>query len=62
MSNALMSETGSDGRAGSGDAAAPAAAGWLGLPAAPTFAVMALWTGYSGSQTDTLCMSNHIAY
>jgi hypothetical protein len=33
------------------------AAGWLGLAAAPTFAVMALWTGLSGGQPDMICMT-----
>jgi hypothetical protein len=36
---------------------APGAAGWLGLTAAPTFAVMALWTGLFGGQPDILCMA-----
>jgi hypothetical protein len=33
------------------------AAGWLALAAAPTFALMALWTGLSGDRPDMLCMS-----
>jgi hypothetical protein len=45
------------GRVGSGGPAASGAAGWLALVAAPTFAVMALWTGLSGGQGDMLCMS-----
>ncbi len=41
---------------GSGLAAAPGAAGWLRLAAAPTFAVMALLTGVQSSgQPDILC-------
>ncbi len=37
-------------------AAAPGAAGWLGLAAAPTFAMMALLTGiHGGSMPDMLC-------
>jgi hypothetical protein len=32
------------------------AAGWLGLAAAPTFAIMALWTGLFSGQPDMLCM------
>jgi hypothetical protein len=32
------------------------AAGWLGLAAAPAFAVLALWTGSSGSQPGVHCM------
>ncbi len=35
---------------------ASGAAGWLGLAAAPTFAILALWTGLFGSQPDMLCM------
>lgn len=42
-------------RAGGGNAAAPGAAGALALAAAPTFAVMALWSGLSASQPDMLC-------
>ncbi len=33
------------------------AASWLSLAAAPTFAVMALWTGWSGGQPDMICMT-----
>ena len=40
-----------------GGHAASGAAGWLGLAAAPTFALMALWTGFSGGQPDILCTS-----
>ena len=39
-----------------GGHAAPGAAGWLALAAAPTFAIMALWTGLFSGQPDTLCM------
>jgi hypothetical protein len=39
-----------------GSHAAPGAAGWLGLAAAPTFALMALWTGIFSGQSDMLCM------
>jgi hypothetical protein len=42
-------------RDGSGHTAS-GAAGWLGLAAAPTFAIMALWTGLFGDQPDMLCM------
>ena len=42
--------------AGSGHAA-PRAAHWLGLAAAPTFATMALWTGFISSKPDMLCMA-----
>jgi hypothetical protein len=38
-------------------ALAHGAAGWLGLAAAPTFAVMALLTGGLGGQPDMLCAS-----
>jgi hypothetical protein len=41
--------------AGGGDTAS-GAAGWLGLAAAPTFAIMALWTGLLSGQPDILCM------
>jgi hypothetical protein len=40
---------------GGGGDAAPSLAVWLGLAAAPTFAVMALWTGLFGGQPDMLC-------
>ena len=30
---------------------------WLGLAAAPTFAVMGLWSALSRSQPDLLCMA-----
>jgi hypothetical protein len=46
------------GRVGSGSMAAPGAAGWLSLAAAPVFALMALWTGLFG-QADMACMSVH---
>jgi hypothetical protein len=44
-----------------GDAAAPGAAGWLGLAAAPTFAVMALLTCVSGGDADMMCSAAHAA-
>ena len=34
-------------------------AGWLGLAAAPTFAVMALLTYLSGGDADTMCSAAH---
>jgi hypothetical protein len=40
-----------------GGPAAPGLAGWLALAAAPTFALMALWTGLVGGQPDMLCMA-----
>jgi hypothetical protein len=39
-----------------GDYVALGAAGWLGLAAAPTFAIMALWTGLFSGRSDMLCM------
>lgn len=32
-------------------------AGWLGLAAAPTFALMALWTAFFTGPPDMLCMA-----
>jgi len=43
-------------RAGGGRAAS-GAAGWLSLAAAPTFAIMALWTGLFSGHPDMLCMA-----
>jgi hypothetical protein len=40
------------------DAAAPGAAGWLGLAAAPTYAVMALLTGVTGGE-NMMCLAAH---
>jgi hypothetical protein len=40
-----------------GGRAASGAAGWLGLAAAPTFAIMALWTGLFSGKPDMLCMA-----
>jgi hypothetical protein len=40
-----------------GGRAASGAAGWLGFAAAPTFAIMALWTGLFSGQPDILCMA-----
>jgi hypothetical protein len=40
-------------------AAALGAAGWLGLAAAPTFAVMALLTCVSGAGADMTCSAAH---
>jgi hypothetical protein len=42
-----------------GDAAAPGAAGWLGLAAAPTFAVMALFSAAPGGGAETICSAAH---
>ena len=41
------------------DAAAQGAAGWLGLAAAPTFAVMALLTCLPGGDAATICSAAH---
>jgi hypothetical protein len=41
------------------DAAALGAAGWLGLAAAPTFAVMALLTSALGGDADMMCGAAH---
>ncbi len=42
-----------------GKPAALNAAGWLSLAAAPTFAVMALFTGVLGDSADMMCMAAH---
>jgi hypothetical protein len=42
-------------------AAALGAAGWLGLAAAPTFAVMALLTCVPGGGADMICSAAHDA-
>jgi hypothetical protein len=41
------------------NAAAPRAAEWLSLAAAPTFAVMALLTGVGGGPPDVICSAAH---
>ena len=41
------------------DAAALGAAGWLGLAAAPTFAVMALLSSVTGGDADMMCSAAH---
>ena len=41
------------------DAAALGAVGWLGLAAAPTFAVMALLTCLPNGDADTICSAAH---
>jgi hypothetical protein len=40
-------------------AAAPIVADWLGLAAAPTFAVMALLTYLAGGDADMMCSAVH---
>jgi len=42
-----------------GNATIHGAAHWLGFAASPTFAVIALWTGFSPSLSDMVCMSSH---
>ena len=42
---------------GGGGRAAPGVAGWLGLAAAPTLAIMALWSAFFSGQPDMLCMA-----
>jgi hypothetical protein len=50
----------STGFTGGGPASASGAVNWLSLAAAPTFAIMALLTGFSGSgQPDPFCSSAH---
>ena len=65
MNQAHTSETligGRVGSAGSGLAAAPGAAGWLSLAAAPIFAFMAVLTAVQSSgQQDMLCSAMHSA-
>jgi hypothetical protein len=51
----IVRDAQTEGRAGRGDAAAPGLAGYLGLAAAPTFALMALWTSVLGGQPAVLC-------
>jgi hypothetical protein len=40
-----------------GGNATPGMARWLGLAAAPTFAIMAMWNGLFSGQPDMLCMA-----
>jgi hypothetical protein len=44
---------------GGGHLTASGAAGWLGLAAAPTFGLMAVWTAMLSGQSDMLCISLH---
>jgi hypothetical protein len=63
MGKAHTREVQFGGDAGSGDAAAPGAADWLGLAAAPTFAIMAFLTSAQGSgQPDIFCSAIHGAW
>jgi hypothetical protein len=61
MSKAHTTGAQIDGCVGSGLAAAPSAAGWLSLAAAPTFGLMGLWTIMSSGPPGLLCMSMHDA-
>jgi hypothetical protein len=61
MGNAHTREVQFGGGAGGGDAAAPGAAGVLGLAAAPTFALMALLTGVGTSEQQIFCSAMHDA-
>ena len=62
MSRTHTRETLLGGRAGSGHVAAPGAAGYLGLAAAPTFAIMAVLSGVQGAgQPDIFCSAIHDA-
>jgi hypothetical protein len=62
-----MSETHMSGAAGgairdeNAKAAALGAADWLGLAAAPTFAIMALLSGVLGGAPDKFCAAAHDA-
>ena len=40
-----------------GGRATPGLAAWIGLAAAPTFAIMALWSAFFSGQPDMLCMT-----
>jgi hypothetical protein len=42
-----------------GNAATYGGVNWLGFAASPTFAIMALCTGFSHSLSDMLCISSH---
>ena len=62
MGNAHTREVQFGATAGSGHGAAPGAADWLSLAAAPTFAAMALLTGVETSgQPDVFCSAMHNA-
>ena len=55
MSISPAARYGADTCTGSGDAA-PGPAFWLGLAAAPTFALMALWNAFFSDGPDMFCM------
>ena len=56
MGNTLISNAG-DGCATRGNAAGAPAASLLPLAAAPTFLVMALWSGIAGGPAEMMCSS-----
>jgi hypothetical protein len=60
MGNTFISKAG-DGCAIRGDAAGTPAASLLSLAAAPTFAVMALWSAVAGVPADMMCSSGSSA-
>jgi hypothetical protein len=60
MTKAHTSEVRFDNCTRSGHAATPGTAGWLGLAAAPTFAVMALVSAIHGNGSfDAFCSAMH---
>jgi len=59
MTNASLSPVSRhDTGACAGSGFAPGLAGWLGLAAAPTFALMALWSAASSGPPDIFCMQH----
>jgi hypothetical protein len=59
MSRALTGECAGGAIHESGHAPTLGVAGWLGLAAAPTFAIMALLTCVSGGDADMMCSATH---
>ncbi len=53
----IVKEAPIGGGGGSGDAAAPTLGRCISLTAAPTFAIMALWTALFSARPDMLCMA-----
>jgi hypothetical protein len=56
-----MSAISIGGGQGDGGAVARVAADWLGLTAAPAFAMMALMTVYLGGGMEPLCSATHLS-
>jgi len=54
--SAVRDVSGEGERSAEGGRAALGAAGWLGLAAAPTFALMALWSALSSASTAMRCL------